>query len=63
MILKLNGSKAPLVRTAVGLGIIGAGIAKKKWWGAMGIIPLAMGLNGLRKAHRRNKAEMDSEAR
>lgn len=30
-----------VVRVVLGLAVIGAGIATRSWWGAIGIVPLA----------------------
>lgn len=35
------GSVDRVVRIVAGLVIVGAGIAFKSWWGAVGVIPLA----------------------
>ncbi len=40
--MKINmGSVDRVVRILVGLAVIGAGIAFKSWWGAVGIVLLA----------------------
>ncbi len=39
--MKCNvGTVDRIVRTVVGLGIIGAGVYFKSWWGAVGAVPL-----------------------
>jgi len=43
--MKANvGGVDRIVRIVAGLAIIGAGIAFKSWWGAIGVVPLATGL-------------------
>jgi hypothetical protein len=40
--MKCNVGKTDrIIREVVGLGLIGAGIYFKSWWGAVGLIPLA----------------------
>ena len=40
------GNADRLVRIALGIAAIGAGIAFNSWWGAVGIIPLGTALVG-----------------
>jgi len=43
--MKANvGGVDRIVRIVAGLAIIGAGIAFKSWWGAIGVVVLATGL-------------------
>ena len=45
--MKPNVGKADkVIRTILGLAIIGIGIATKSWWGAIGLVPLATALIG-----------------
>lgn len=38
--LKNVGGLDRVIRVVLGLGILGAGIYFKSWWGALGILPL-----------------------
>ncbi|MDD5669659.1 MAG: DUF2892 domain-containing protein [Candidatus Omnitrophica bacterium] len=40
------GGGDTFIRIILGLGIIGAGIYFKSWWGVIGLIPLLTGLIG-----------------
>lgn len=40
------GSVDRAVRVVMGLGIIGAGIYFKSWWGAIGVVPLLTAATG-----------------
>ncbi len=38
--MKNVGGADRVVRVVVGVAIIGAGVAFKSWWGAVGVVPL-----------------------
>jgi len=42
-----EGKMDRIVRVAVGLVIIGWGVASKNWWGAIGLVPLLTGAVGI----------------